>query len=896
MLAIIPVLVVLFSISTLTTSLISASVMKKQAREHAQHLSRNYSEQLNSRLLQNKKISEDLGSAVLTSINIETTLQSYSKRYPQYVQIVYTPLNGKILEMSPYKEGIFNLDISVMKGWQQAVSEKQSVLSAADRYFGYKGLVFFSPVTISYVDNQEASVVGVVAILLPLNTLFADITDIQMNQAGVPFVIDQLGKILHHDNQELILTQGEDSFASTLSEILRLMSEQKTGFATYSEGNEKHYISFSPIPLANWSMGVQGNYSDITDEIVKIIFINFLILFLAILSGTVLLYFIVHSVVRPIENLTLIADKIARGDRTVVSGILSNSEVGKLSAAFDFMLSELRDSQMEIEQTVDQRTMELQRTNDELGQTVEELNEANITLLYTRDSLETRVRERTAELEETHDYIDSIINSMPSVIIGVNSDGIITQWNRKAESVYKKFSNDVLGKPFDLVLPEFVKDYDIVQSAVDSRMEQQLHRRVRQENYRSYYDDITVFPLISNDVNGVVIRIDDVTENVTLEQSLRQSHKMDAIGQMAGGIAHDFNNMLSGILGGAELLKSYVDENETTGKYLSLIIESARRASDLTGNLLMFSRQDAIDMAPVDLNTAIQGAVSLLEHSLDKNINIKTQLFAESSIINGNLTQLQNIFLNIGLNASHAMPEGGDLEFNSSLAELDASYCDKSPFDLNPGLFLEVNIRDTGSGMPPDQLERIFEPFYTTKKMEDGTGLGLAAVYGTVQQHKGVITVVSETGKGSTFSLYFPLSIGTLIRNTDQDSVLRGEGCILVVDDESVLRETYEAHLIALGYEVILAENGREGLEIYGREQKHIDLVILDMIMPEMNGLDSFLGMKEIDPEIKAILISGYSNEYKKSDFLTRGFLDYLQKPVEIHELSRAIADCLKQE
>ena len=896
MLAIIPVLVVLFGISTLTTSLISASVMKKQAREYAQHLSRNYSEQLNSRLLQNIKISEDLGSAVLTSINIETTLQSYSKRYPEYVQIVYTPLNGKILEMSPYKEGLFNLDISVMRGWQQAVSEKQPVLSVANRYFGYKGLVFFSPVMISYVANQEATVVGVVAILLPLNTLFADIADNQLNQTGIPFVIDQRGIILHHENQDLILTQGKDSFASTQSEILGLMGEQKTGFATYSEGSEKNYVSFSPIPLANWSMGIQGNYSDITDEIVKIIYINFLILFLAILSATVLLYFAVHSVVRPIEKLTLMADKIARGDRTVISGILSNSEVGKLSAAIDFMLSELRDSQMEIERTVDQRTMELQRTNDELGQTVEELNEANITLLYTRDTLETRVGERTAELEETHDYIDSIINSMPSVIIGVDSDGIITQWNRKAESVYKKFSNDVLGLPFNVVLPEFVKDFDIVKSAVDSRMEQQLHRRVRQENYRSYYDDITVFPLISDDVNGVVIRIDDVTENVKLEESLRQSHKMDAIGQMAGGIAHDFNNMLSGILGGAELLKSYVDENETTGKYLSLIIESARRASDLTSNLLMFSRQDALDLAPVDVNTAIQATVSLLEHSLDKNINIKTQLSAESSIINGNLTQLQNVFLNIGLNASHAMPEGGDLEFYSSLVELNASYCDKSPFDLNPGFFLEVNIRDTGSGMPPDQLERIFEPFYTTKKMEDGTGLGLAAVYGTVQQHKGVITVESEPGKGSTFSLCFPLSIDKLIRNTVQDSVLRGEGCILVVDDESVLREMYEAHLTALGYQVLLAENGREGLEIYRREQKHIDLVILDMIMPEMNGLDSFLGMKDIDPEIKAVLISGYSNEYKKSDFLDRGFLDYLQKPVEIHELSRVIADCLKKE
>ncbi|HNX59525.1 MAG TPA: PAS domain S-box protein, partial [Spirochaetota bacterium] len=270
----------------------------------------------------------------------------------------------------------------------------------------------------------------------------------------------------------------------------------------------------------------------------------------------------------------------------------------------------------------------------------------------------------------------------------------------------------------------------------------------------------------SGDIIGVVIVFRDVTEEKSIRDRLRQSEKMDAVGQLAGGIAHDFNNMLCGILGAAEVLKTMnVADDPETKELLDVIIESSNKAADLTNKLLSFSRQKPDSSERIDALKPLKDAVALIERTMDKRIQVKVRSVAGDLVVMGNDTQLQNAFLNLLINATHAMPEGGEIRVTVSVNYLDKYYCDSSAFRIVPGNYADIEIMDTGSGIAPENLPRIFEPFFTTKGEGRGTGLGLSSVYGTVKQHAGAITVYSEVGKGTVFHIYIPLA-----ENTEQEA------------------------------------------------------------------------------------------------------------------------------
>ncbi|MBU0985294.1 MAG: PAS domain S-box protein, partial [candidate division Zixibacteria bacterium] len=338
-----------------------------------------------------------------------------------------------------------------------------------------------------------------------------------------------------------------------------------------------------------------------------------------------------------------------------------------------------------------------------------------------------------------------------------------------------------------------------------------------------------------------VVIVTDVTEQRKLEEQLRQTWKMDSIGQLAGGVAHDFNNMLGGIIGAAELLAMTLSGNEEVREYVNMIINTAERAAELTGKLLSFSRKGPVVAASMDIHETIQESLAILERSIDRRIDLQTHLHADVSTLHGDATSLQNIVLNLGVNARDAMPDGGTLNVTTENVEFDEAYCARSPFDIAPGLHIHLSIMDTGCGMTADVQRRIFEPFYTTKLVGKGTGLGLAAVYGAVKDHRGAITVYSEPGRGTVFHLYFPVDPTAVVGpSVEVGEDQRGTGCVLVVDDEEVIRTTAAHILENLGYEVMLAENGEQGVAQYAKHQHRIDVVILDMVMPRMNGQDCF--------------------------------------------------------
>lgn len=397
-----------------------------------------------------------------------------------------------------------------------------------------------------------------------------------------------------------------------------------------------------------------------------------------------------------------------------------------------------------------------------------------------------------------------------------------------------------------------------------------------------------------NDHQATLNYARDITDQVKFEQAIQQARKMEAVGQLANGVAHDFNNMLGGIIGAAELLGYYLPDDPKAKKFHKMILDVAERAGDLTDNLLTFSRVNPRASSVVDLHDIIKETVVLMKKTIDPRIDIVDNLHAPKSSINGNVSQLQNIFLNLGINASQAMPAGGTITISSKYTELDALYCDFSTFDITPGHYLKVEIRDTGFGIAPVHLSRIFEPFFTTKELGKGTGLGLASVYGSMRQHNGAITVYSEVSQGTSFHLLFPL-IDSEIQALLSDPIqVGGNERILIVDDEEVMRITARAMLEDIGYEVVLATNGREGFEMYSKDPLNFDLVILDMVMPIMNGKDCFEAIMQFDPKARVILSSGFSREQDIKMMKSMGLKGFVQKPYRAIALSQAIIDALR--
>lgn len=386
----------------------------------------------------------------------------------------------------------------------------------------------------------------------------------------------------------------------------------------------------------------------------------------------------------------------------------------------------------------------------------------------------------------------------------------------------------------------------------------------------------------------------ELIEKDALTAQLHQAQKMDAIGQLAGGVAHDFNNMLGGILGAAEMIVEGCTEEEEK-EYLEMIIKAARRSGYLTKQLLAFSRKGAKISSDIDIIEIVEETAAILKRTIDKSIEVTIDNQAKNGHITGDDSLLQNALMNMGINASHAMPNGGTLEFTLSNLFLDSEYCLNSGFDLAHGNYIEIAIRDTGVGISPDVLQRIFEPFFTTKEEGKGTGLGLAAVYGMVQEHHGAITVYSEPGNGTVFHIYLPLSEQVESHESVEDhSIPRGSGTILLIDDEELIRVAARAILTSLGYHVILAENGTEGVKTFKDIVDDVDLIILDMIMPVMGGREAFSKLRQIREDIPIIISSGFAKEEDMLELNTENPSGFLRKPFRKAELSQAVYDALK--
>lgn len=395
----------------------------------------------------------------------------------------------------------------------------------------------------------------------------------------------------------------------------------------------------------------------------------------------------------------------------------------------------------------------------------------------------------------------------------------------------------------------------------------------------------------------------DVTEHKEAQDALRQAQenlhhaeKMQAIGQLAGGVAHDFNNQLTTVLAFTELLRREVTNSEDLTSYCDQIMGGIKRASDLTAQLLAYSRKGKYQSVQVDLNELVLEVSTLLQRTIDKKVDVQLELPSTPCATLGDPTQLQNVLLNLALNARDAMVDGGRLMIATRLVVGSDVPRVGALGVINGGSYVEIRVIDTGIGMTPEVLARIFEPFYSTKAPGKGLGMGLPSVYGAVVAHHGAIRVLSEVGRGSTFFVYLPaveVKLATEAPIAPPEPAPRRSARIMVVEDEPTLRGAVCTVLTHLGHTVKGCANGREAIEHYRGHWRELDLVILDMIMPVMNGKETFLALKAINPEVVALLASGYSLEGEAEEVLRSGVKGFLQKPFTMEDLARGVTDVL---
>ncbi len=539
-------------------------------------------------------------------------------------------------------------------------------------------------------------------------------------------------------------------------------------------------------------------------------------------------------------------------------------------------------------------------TNLDLIISKNQLKLASHELLNHKNRLELLVEERTAKLKESKEKYRQLIEEINDAIFEVDSSGILTYVSPAITRITGHHPEDLLGVNFtELVfqddLQEVQERFPLVMSGELSPSE---HRMLNTAN-QPYWVRTSSRPILHDGhpigLRGILTDINaekqSEGEKVTLLNKFHESQRLESLGTLAGGIAHDFNNLIMAILGHINILQLKVKPPDPNAQHLDAIEKQIQSASHLTAQLLGTARGGKYNPQPTDLNTLIETSATLFSRT-KKEIQFTIHLAPAPFIADVDKPQLEQVLLNLFVNAWQAMPHGGTLEITTSTVKLGARYC--KPYNVVAGRYALISVADSGVGMDELTLQKIFNPFFTTKEKERGTGLGLSSAHGIIKNHGGFITVSSVVNFGSTFNIYLPLSDKKPAQETDTSvAATSGSETILLVDDEQIVVEVTQEVLKSLGYKVVTALGGLQAIEIIKESNERIDMVILDMIMPDLDGGKTFDLIQQLAPSIPIILSSGYAQDGKASEIMQRGCSAFIQKPYKVIELSKKIRTVL---
>jgi len=505
-------------------------------------------------------------------------------------------------------------------------------------------------------------------------------------------------------------------------------------------------------------------------------------------------------------------------------------------------------------------------------------------------------RRKTRELRDSQNRLALIVDSSQDAIIGKNLDGIITHWNTGAEAIYGYTALEMIGRNISVLCPPDRPDEIpgiLAKIRRGERVEYFESVRVTKDGRRLNMS-ISVSPI--HDTDGRVVGASAIGRNITaqkkIEDQLRQSQKMEAVGRLAGGVAHDFNNLLGIVTACTELLRGRVDGDSL--EYVDNIREAAKRGAALTRQLLAFSRRQPVQTQMLDLNERLKEVSKLLKPLMGDDVEIMLPSPSGSAIVEADPGQLDQIVLNLAVNSRDAMPHGGKLIIETGVFDLDASFAREH--SMSPGRYVMLAVSDNGMGMDEATRSRIFEPFFTTKESGKGSGLGLATVYGIVKQSGGHIWVYSEPSRGTTFKIYLPsaehkLGLGTEAR-ADLLPAQRDGVTILLAEDDPIMRKLTRKMLEEHGYKVLEAIDGEAALDVIASNSTRIDLTLTDVVMKGMNGPELVLRLMDSHPEMKVVYMSGYTGELVAHQGLQTG-IRLLEKPFTRSTLLRTIDEAL---
>ena len=565
--------------------------------------------------------------------------------------------------------------------------------------------------------------------------------------------------------------------------------------------------------------------------------------------STLISIYLGRKMVEPLRQMTQKAIQISEGEKDLLFGdkISNYWEFDQLSQAFNYMLANLKDA-------------EEQSRYKELLENVDDA-------VYILDL--------AGNMLEANEAAYSWLGYTPEEFFELNIADIVPR--EDASAIIDQLGNGIqAGRPQKIIVEtsHAKTDGELIPVEIHSRA----------ISYRGRH-------VILNAVRDITLRIEAEKEKKLLQSQLLHSQKMEAIGTLAGGIAHDFNNLLMGIQGYISLMRLQTNPQDPNAEYIQGIDNAVMNAANLTNQLLGFARKGKYALKQTCINDLVISSSKMFTRTRKE---IMTHKHLQNNIwsIRVDPGQIEQVLINLYLNAWHAMPLGGDLSIQTENVYLSDHYC--KPFEVPGGNYVKVSVTDTGFGIDEEIMERIFDPFFTTKDVGKGTGLGLASAYGIIKNHNGIIQVYSEKDYGTTFNIYLPSTdLEEPVDAEVNSELLSGEETILLVDDEEATILVEKLMLEELGYTVFPARSGKRAIELYNENKAGFDLVALDMIMPEMNGKDTYGELKKINPEVRVLLVSGYSLNKQIEELMGLGCRGYIQKPFDIVQLSQKIRQVL---
>ena len=508
-------------------------------------------------------------------------------------------------------------------------------------------------------------------------------------------------------------------------------------------------------------------------------------------------------------------------------------------------------------------------------------------------------------LQESKENLRVTLNSIGDAVIATDISGCITQMNPVAETLTGWPSNEAKGKfltsVFKIVNSQTRRDAPnpverVLATGETVTLANHTLLIARDGSEHQTADSGAPIRSIKGEIIGVVLVFRDITSEYALQEQLRQAQKMEAVGQLAGGIAHDFNNLLQAILGYGEIALAKIKHQGTLHDSIEQIIKAGTQAKTMTSQLLAFSRRQVLQMVILDLNEVVNDLTKIILRLIGEHINLDIKTGNALSTVQADRSQLGQILTNLCVNARDAMPEGGTITIETSTVNLDQQYCENHIW-AKPGKYVVLSVTDTGYGMSNEIIEHACDPFFSTKEVGKGSGLGLSTVYGLVQQHEGIIKIESEIGKGTTVNIYL-LSVDDHVASPckPESEIQQGTETILLAEDDAMVRDVCTGILEMGGYNVLAACNGEEALQLFNENKDRIDLTLLDVVMPKMGGKMVYDRIREIQPKMRFLFTSGYSMGDLHTNFILDQGISLIQKPYDSTDLLKKVRGILDQD